>query len=78
MREPAYRAGDRVIVSPAEKPRRGDRVALRTCKGDILIRQLGRESAQKVELLALGPGSALVTLPLREIDWMYRILWASQ
>lgn len=76
--EPAYRDGDRLIVSPAEKPRRGDRVVLRTAEGDILIRRLGREGAQKIELLSLRSDEAPLTLGRAEIDWMHRIVWASQ
>ncbi|HUY68335.1 MAG TPA: helix-turn-helix transcriptional regulator [Alphaproteobacteria bacterium] len=76
--EPLYRAGDRIVVSPAEKPRRGDRVVLRSQKGAVMIGQLGRESAQKVELISLNPAFPPVTLSPREIEWMYRIVWVSQ
>jgi phage repressor protein C with HTH and peptisase S24 domain len=76
--EPAYREGDRIVVSPAEKPRRSDRVILRTKKGEVMIKQLGRESAQKVELISLNPAHPPANLPLREIEWLYRIIWASQ
>jgi phage repressor protein C with HTH and peptisase S24 domain len=74
---PAYREGDRLIIAPAEKPRRNDRVALRTHKGDIIIGELARESVNRIELLALGDGDAVSFAP-REIDWMYKIVWASQ
>jgi phage repressor protein C with HTH and peptisase S24 domain len=76
--EPVYREGDRIAVSPSEKPRRGDRVAVRTAKGEMHIRQLGRENANRIELLALAPDRAALSLAPREIDWMYRIVWASQ
>jgi phage repressor protein C with HTH and peptisase S24 domain len=76
--EPIYREGDRVLLSPAEKPRRGDRVAVRTVSGEVLVKQLGREGAQKVELLSLNPDYPPVTMPRSEVVWMYRILWASQ
>ena len=76
--EPVYREGDRIAISPAEKPRRGDRVVVRTVKGEMHIRQLGRDNANRVELLALAPDRAALSLSPREIDWMYRIVWASQ
>ncbi|MDD5585383.1 MAG: helix-turn-helix transcriptional regulator [Alphaproteobacteria bacterium] len=75
---PVYREGDRIIVSPAEKPRRGDRVAVRTQKGEVMVKQLGREGAQKLELLSLNPDYPPVTLSRRDVDWMYRVVWASQ
>jgi phage repressor protein C with HTH and peptisase S24 domain len=76
--QPVYREGDRIIVSPAEKPRRGDRVAVRTRRGEVMVKQLGREGAQKIELLSLNPDYPPVTLARRDMDWMYRIVWASQ
>jgi phage repressor protein C with HTH and peptisase S24 domain len=76
--EPIYREGDRVILSPVEKPRRGDRVVVRTMGGDILVRVLGREGAQKVELAPFNPDYQPLTLPRADIVWMYRIVWASQ
>lgn len=76
--EPAYHEGDKIILSPAEKPRRGDRVVVRTIAGDIMVKQLGREGAQKIELVSLNPEYPPVTMPRREISWMYRIVWASQ
>ena len=76
--DPIYKEGDRIILSPAEKPRRGDRVAARTKDGEVLIRQLGREGAQKIELISLNPDYPPVTLSRMDVIWLYRIIWASQ
>ncbi len=76
--EPVFREGDKIIVSPAEKPRRGDRVVVRTRKGEVMVKQLGREGAQKVELLSLNADYPPVTLARRDVDWLYRVTWASQ
>ena len=76
--EPMYREGDRIIISPAEKPRRGDRVVVRTRAGEVMVKQLGREGAQKIELVSLNPDYPPVTLSRRDMDWMYRVIWASQ
>ena len=38
--EPVYRDGDQVIVSPASPIRRGDRVVVRTCEGEVMAKQL--------------------------------------
>lgn len=75
---PIYREGDRIVVSPGEKPRRGDRVLVRLSKGEMLVRQLGRENAQKIELLALDGEGEEISLSPREVEWVYRIVWAGQ
>jgi len=76
--EPTFREGDRIVASPAEKPRRGDRVVLRTTKGEVMVKQLGRENAAKVELIALNPSFPMINLAPHVIEWMYRIVWVSQ
>jgi phage repressor protein C with HTH and peptisase S24 domain len=76
--EPVYREGDRIVVSPAAEIRRGDRVVVRTVKGEVLVKQLGRESAQKLDLISLNPEFPAVSIGRRDIEWIYRIIWASQ
>jgi len=76
--EPTYKEGDRIIISPSENPRRGDKVAARTKKGEVLIRQLGREGAQKIELLSFNQDYPPITLERMDLVWLYRIIWASQ
>ena len=76
--EPAYRDGDKIILSPAEKPRRGDHVCVRTKQGDIHIRVMGLEGAQKIELLAFTHDTAPLTLAKKDILWIHRIIWASK
>jgi hypothetical protein len=76
--EPIYREGDRIIASPAEKPRNGDRVVVRTAKGEVMVKKLGRQSAQKTDLISFNPAFPTLTLNTRDIEWMYRIVWASQ
>lgn len=76
--EPAYREGDIIVVSPSSALRRGDRVALRTRGGEVMVKQLGREGGQRVELMSLNPDYPPITLARREIVWLYRVTWASQ
>lgn len=76
--EPVYRSGDRLILSAQEKPRRGDRVAVRTTKNEIHLGLLGREGARSVEIVAQNPSRAALALAPGEIEWMRRIIWASQ
>lgn len=76
--EPLYREGDRIIASTADQPRRGDRVVARTRTGELLVRRMGREGGQKIELLGLSSDHPPVTLAKRDLAWVARILWASQ
>jgi len=76
--EPVFRDGDIVIVSPAAPVRRGDRVVVRTAKGEVMAKQLKRQSAKRIDLLSLNPAHPDRGFDLPEITWMHRIVWASQ
>jgi phage repressor protein C with HTH and peptisase S24 domain len=76
--EPVFRAGDIVIVQPGAAVRRGDRVVVRTRAGEVMAKVLGRNNDQSVELISLNPAHPTRTLPTAEIDWVARVLWASQ
>ena len=75
---PVYRNGDIIIVSPAADVRRGDRVVVRTRKGEVMAKQLLRQTAQRLELGSLNPRHPTRTLEMSEIRWMARIMWVSQ
>lgn len=76
--EPLYRDGDRVIVSPAASVRRGDRVVVRTVEGEVMVKQLARQTAKRIELASLNPAHQGRSLATEEVAWIARILWASQ
>ena len=76
--EPVYRDGDMVIVSPSAPIRRGDRVVLRTLRGEVMTKQLSRRSARRIELRSLNPEHPNYSFDLTEVSWMHRIVWASQ
>lgn len=75
---PLYREGDILVVSPNSGVRRGDRVVVRTIDGEVLAKVLARRTADSVELASLNPEHAALFVPLDRIDWMARIVWASQ
>ncbi|MBY6240253.1 helix-turn-helix transcriptional regulator [Methylosinus sp. Sm6] len=75
---PLYRDGDIVIVSPSAPVRRGDRVVVKTTSGEILAKELKRQTAKTVELKSFNPDFPDRVLPKEEVSWMARILWASQ
>lgn len=75
---PLYRDGDIIIVSPAEQLRRGDRVVVRTKDGEVMAKILHRQTENILELHSLNPDHDPRVLQSPEIDWVARILWASQ
>ena len=76
--EPVYRDGDMIVVSPQAPVRRGDRVVVRTEKGEVMAKQLVRRSARKLEVRSLNPAHPDYSFDLGEVAWMHRIIWASQ
>jgi phage repressor protein C with HTH and peptisase S24 domain len=75
---PVYRDGDVVLVSPKAGIRRADRVIVRTTGGEVMAKELSRQTATRVELGSLNPAHPPRTLAPREIAWMARIVWVTQ
>ena len=75
---PLYRDGDILVVSPSEQIRRGDRVVLRTHDGEVMAKILYRQTANLVELHSLNPEHPPRTFSTKDVDWIARIVWASQ
>ena len=75
---PLYRDGDVIIVSPTEKLRRGDRVVAKTNDGEVMAKILYRQSEKQVELHSLNPEHEPIVIKNNDLDWIARILWASQ
>ena len=75
---PAYRDGDVIIVSPAAPIRRGDRVVVKTKSGEVMVKELKRQTAKQVELKSLNADHPERTLSLDDVVWIARIVWASQ
>ena len=76
--EPLYREGDRIVVSPTEQVRRGDRVVVKTRDGEVMAKVLFRQTAKQIELHSLNPAYEPRTIDLVNVEWMARIIWASQ
>jgi len=75
---PVYRDGDRILVSPQGSLRRGDRVVVKTHAGEVMAKQLGRMTAQRIELKSFNPAFDDRNFALNEIAFAHRIIWASQ
>lgn len=76
--KPAYRNGDVIVVSPTAPIRRGDRVVVKTRDGEVMAKELRKRTARTIELRSLNPAHADRLLPVTDIEWIARIVWASQ
>ena len=75
---PLYRDGDVLLVSRSEQVRRGDRVVVRTRDGEVMAKVLSRHTPKTIELRSINPAHQDRTFATEEIDWIARIVWASQ
>ena len=76
--KPIYRDGDVILVSPATPIRRGDRVVVRTQGGEVMIKELKRRTTRTLELQSLNPAHTDRTLAAADVEWIARIVWATQ
>jgi len=75
---PILRDGDRAIISPNANIRRGDRVIIKTGSGEVMAKSFDKMSTDTAELLSLNPAIPSRTFPLKDIQWMAKIVWISQ
>ncbi len=75
---PLYRDGDILIVDPEATTRKGDRVVVKTGGGEIMAKILFRRTSRHIELSSLNPDHPNRVFESREIEWLARIVWASQ
>jgi phage repressor protein C with HTH and peptisase S24 domain len=75
---PLYRDGDVLIVEPGAQVRRNDRVVVKTREGEVMAKVLMRQSPRSIELMSLNPEHPNRTIELTDVDWIARIIWASQ
>jgi phage repressor protein C with HTH and peptisase S24 domain len=75
---PLYRNGDVLIVEPGATVRKGDRVVVKTNAGEVMAKVLERQTAKSVSLVSLNPEHPGREIPVAEVEWVARIVWASQ
>jgi len=76
--KPAYRDGDVIVVSPGAQIRKGDRVVVKTKDGEVMVKELRRRTSRTLELQSLNPNHVDRVLPASDVEWIARIVWASQ
>lgn len=75
---PAWRVGDILVVSPGANVRRGDRIILKTRTGEVMARILARQTATRITVQSLNAVFPDRDFDIDEIEWLARIVWASQ
>ncbi|WFP62969.1 MULTISPECIES: helix-turn-helix transcriptional regulator [unclassified Mesorhizobium] len=75
---PLYRNGDVLIVEPGAPTRKGDRVVVKTTAGEVMAKVLDRQTAASIVLVSLNPAHPDRDIPMRDVEWVARIVWASQ
>ena len=75
---PLYRHGDMLVVQPNAVVRKGDRVVVKTTSGEVMAKVLERRTPAAVELVSLNPDHPQRRLAAGEVEWLARIVWASQ
>lgn len=76
--QPLYRDGDILVISPGAPVRRGDRVVVKTVDGEVMAKVLYRQTARMIELHSLNPEHPARLFEVKDVEWIARILWASQ
>lgn len=75
---PVFRPGDRIIVSPGAEVRPGDRVVVKTRGGEVLVKELKRQTRTALELASANPDFPDRSVARTDVDWVARVLWVSQ
>lgn len=75
---PLYRHGDVLVVQPSATVRKGDRVVVKTLSGEVMAKVLERRTAKAIDLVSLNPEHPDRHLAMVEVEWLARIVWASQ
>ena len=75
---PVYREGDILIVSPKAALSNGDRLVVKTSDGKVMAKVMQRKTTKTIELASFNSKSRTLKLARKNVDWMARIIWASQ
>ncbi|GGB51135.1 DNA-binding protein [Roseibium aquae] len=75
---PSYRYGDVLIVAPGTAIRRGDKVAVQLASGELQLTRFHRQTSTRLEFSSLTSPERRYSLGRPGVDWMARIVWASQ
>ncbi|MBY7649003.1 MAG: DNA-binding protein [Candidatus Liberibacter europaeus] len=75
---PLYRKDDILILNALIQVNCGDRVLIKPREGDIVAKVLINRRDESVDLMSLNCCYPVDTVDVADIEWMAKILWASQ
>ena len=75
---PVYREGDVIIVSPKAALSKGDRVVVKTTDGKVMAKVMQRKTTKTIELASFNSPNKATKLAMKDVEWMARIVWATQ
>lgn len=75
---PVFRPGDKIIVSPGASVRPKDRVVVKTKEGEVLVKELKRQTKTALTLASANPAYEDRVVKMRDVEWIGRVLWVSQ
>lgn len=75
---PLYRDGDKIIVEPDASVKIGDRVVVRTHGGEVMAKLLVQKNDNEISLQSVNREYPDPVVATKDIDWIARIVWASQ
>jgi phage repressor protein C with HTH and peptisase S24 domain len=58
--------------------RKGDRVAVGTKSGEVMVKILHRQTLNRLELHSVNADYPPRLLDMADVEWIRRIIWASQ
>jgi hypothetical protein len=64
--------------SPCANIRRGDRVVVRTKRGEVMAKVLQRQTPKTLELASFKADQEIRSVATEDVEWIARIIWASQ
>ncbi|MEM7621075.1 MAG: helix-turn-helix transcriptional regulator [Pseudomonadota bacterium] len=76
--QPFYRDGDILIVSPNSEMRRRDRILIKTKDEKILVGALEHKTTKAIEYKSFMDNDDKQICLMEHVQWVARILWASQ
>lgn len=76
--QPLYRDGDILFISPNVEVVAGDRVVVKLTNNEVAAKVLKSMTGDRYEFHAVNPTHADVSMDASEIEWIARIVYATQ
>ena len=76
--QPLYRNGDVLFVSPRADAKPGDRVVVKLRNNEVAVKVLKERHADDVAFHAVNPDHPDVVFGTSEVEWIARIVYATQ